>query len=158
DDGTVELNARLPMFARSVRQVWDELVRRSGRYRDTVRSETVNPSFMMKCSEDRVTTIGQRVIRRFSQEGAFTMPWDLRGNAIADGDFLGTTNAKPLVVKTSKGEALRVDTNGNLGIGTGASIPNKLTVTGSLAASLVGVSNTQGIALEASALFDNAVV
>ena len=43
---TVETNARLPMwFARNVRQVCDRLVSRSGRYRDTVRSETMIPSF-----------------------------------------------------------------------------------------------------------------
>jgi hypothetical protein len=34
-----------PRFARNVRQVCDRLVRRSGKYRDTVRSDTVNPSF-----------------------------------------------------------------------------------------------------------------
>jgi hypothetical protein len=45
DDVTVEVNARVPMwFAKNVRQVWDRLVCRSGRYRDTVRSETVKPS------------------------------------------------------------------------------------------------------------------
>jgi hypothetical protein len=44
DDVTVEANKRLPTwFARNVRQVCDRLVRRSGRYRDTVRTETVNP-------------------------------------------------------------------------------------------------------------------
>ena len=45
DDGTGAVHARLPKwFARNVRQVWDGLVRRLGRYRDTVRSETVKPS------------------------------------------------------------------------------------------------------------------
>src|SRR5262249_44562200 len=45
-DVIVEGTARLPTwFAKNVRQVWDRLVRRSGRYRDTVRSETMNPSF-----------------------------------------------------------------------------------------------------------------
>ena len=45
DAVTVDVNAKVPMwFAKNVRQVWDRLVRRSGRYRDTVRSETVNPS------------------------------------------------------------------------------------------------------------------
>jgi hypothetical protein len=46
DDVSDEVNARLPMwFARNVRQVCDGVVSRWGRYRDTVRSETVNPSF-----------------------------------------------------------------------------------------------------------------
>src|ERR1700730_3559728 len=46
NDVTVEANARLPRwFARNVRLVCDGPVSRSGRYRDTVRSETVTPSF-----------------------------------------------------------------------------------------------------------------
>ena len=46
DEVTVQANARVPMwFARNVRQVCDRLVSRSGRYRDTVRSETMIPSF-----------------------------------------------------------------------------------------------------------------
>src|SRR5260370_34574524 len=47
DEITVEVNARLPTwFARKVRHVCDRLVRGSDRYRDTVRSETVMPSFI----------------------------------------------------------------------------------------------------------------
>jgi hypothetical protein len=43
DDVTGEVQAR--WFARNVRHVCDGTVRRSGRYRDTVRSETTIPSF-----------------------------------------------------------------------------------------------------------------
>jgi hypothetical protein len=52
------------------------------------------------------------------------MPWELTGNAGTNPaiDFLGTTDAQPLVIKTNSTinptEALRVDTNGNIGIGT----------------------------------------
>ena len=46
DDATHEVKVRSPKwFTRKVRQVCDGPVARSGRYRDTVRSETVMPSF-----------------------------------------------------------------------------------------------------------------
>jgi hypothetical protein len=45
-DGVIfEVNARSRWFAKNVRQVCDGAVSQSGRYRDTVRSETVMPSF-----------------------------------------------------------------------------------------------------------------
>jgi hypothetical protein len=40
------------------------------------------------------------------------------GNAIATRDFLGTTNDQPLVVRANNIEAMRIDSNGNVGIGT----------------------------------------
>jgi hypothetical protein len=45
--------------------------------------------------------------------------WNLAGNAknTAD-DFLGTTDSQPLVIKTAGSEQLRVDTAGNVGVGT----------------------------------------
>ena len=46
DDVTREMNAKSPRwFPKNVRQVCDGAISRSGRYRDTVRSETVTPSF-----------------------------------------------------------------------------------------------------------------
>jgi hypothetical protein len=47
------------------------------------------------------------------------MPWELTGNAGTDpqSDFLGTTDSQPLVVKTNDREAIRIDSNGNVGIG-----------------------------------------
>lgn len=44
--------------------------------------------------------------------------WALTGNAIAGTEFLGTTNAQPLIIKTNDTEAMRVLSGGNVGIGT----------------------------------------
>jgi hypothetical protein len=46
------------------------------------------------------------------------MPWALTGNAIASRDFLGTTNDQPLVVKANNIEAMRIEPDGKVGIGT----------------------------------------
>ncbi len=44
--------------------------------------------------------------------------WMLSGNAISGGEFLGTTNAQPLVVRTNNTERLRITSGGDVGIGT----------------------------------------
>nr|MBA3987450.1 hypothetical protein [Flavobacteriales bacterium] len=54
--------------------------------------------------------------------------WDLSGNAIAVGDYLGTTNAQPLIIKTQLTQPINFHTNntqrmtitsgGLVGIGT----------------------------------------
>jgi hypothetical protein len=48
------------------------------------------------------------------------MAWELPGNAATNPptDFLGTTDNQPLVIKAAGAERLRVDTDGNVGIGT----------------------------------------
>jgi hypothetical protein len=48
------------------------------------------------------------------------MAWELIGNGGSNPsvDFLGTTDNQPLVVKTNMVEHLRIDTAGNIGIGT----------------------------------------
>jgi hypothetical protein len=48
--------------------------------------------------------------------------WKLTGNAgtTPGTDFLGTTDAQPLIFKTDNTEALRIDTEGDLGVGTTA--------------------------------------
>jgi hypothetical protein len=48
------------------------------------------------------------------------MAWDITGNAGTNpaNNFLGTTDNQPLVIKTNGGEAARVDTHHNVGIGT----------------------------------------
>lgn len=43
--------------------------------------------------------------------------WQLDGNAPAAGDFLGTTNAQPLAIRTNNAERVRVRADGNVGIG-----------------------------------------
>jgi hypothetical protein len=68
------------------------------------------------------------------------MPWELNGNAIgATGAFLGTTDAQPLIVKTTAPtpgatplERLRVTPEGRVGIGI-INLSAKLTVAGGVA-------------------------
>lgn len=43
--------------------------------------------------------------------------WRLDGNAVGKTDFLGTTNAQPLSVRTAGVERLRVQSGGNVGVG-----------------------------------------
>ena len=50
--------------------------------------------------------------------------WKLTGNTVTSGQFLGSTNTMPLILKTNNTERVRVDENGNMGIGTIA--PNSL--------------------------------
>ena len=46
--------------------------------------------------------------------------WKIHGNSSTNPstNFLGTTDAQDLVIKTNNTEAMRIDTNGNVGIGT----------------------------------------
>jgi hypothetical protein len=46
------------------------------------------------------------------------IPWQLTGNAIASGDFLGTTNDQLLVIRANNLEAMRIEPDGKVGIGT----------------------------------------
>ena len=43
--------------------------------------------------------------------------WDTAGNTLAAGNFIGSTNDQPLVVKTKNAERVRVQTDGRVGIG-----------------------------------------
>jgi len=47
-----------------------------------------------------------------------TTAWLLTGNSITGTEFLGTTNAQPLVIRTDNIERMRVTETGNVGIGT----------------------------------------
>jgi hypothetical protein len=72
----------------------------------------------------------QRLGARWGATGTFADDsWRISGNSAATGDFLGTTNSQPLVLKTNSVERLRVDTSGNVGVGT-TSPTQRLTVDG----------------------------
>lgn len=91
-------------------------------------------------------------IRIISADGSVTCEgvsgsadWKLTGNAGTNpaGNFLGTTDSQPLVLRTNNVERLRLDEGGNVGIGT-ASPTAKATVAvseGSLALRLLSGSN-----------------
>lgn len=59
--------------------------------------------------------------------------WSLKGNTGTDStlNFLGTVDGKPLVMKTNNTERLRINSNGNVGIGT-ATPTAKLNVDGTV--------------------------
>lgn len=46
-------------------------------------------------------------------------PWNTSGNTVGSEDFLGSTNAQPLVVRTNGTERLRVLADGKVGVGLG---------------------------------------
>ena len=50
------------------------------------------------------------------------MAWELQGNSGTNppDDFLGTTDEKPVVIKTNSHDAVRINPDGNVGIGTTA--------------------------------------
>ena len=43
--------------------------------------------------------------------------WELSGNALTAGQFLGSTNSEPVIVKANNTERMRVLSGGNVGIG-----------------------------------------
>lgn len=73
--------------------------------------------------------------------------WNLVGNAgtTPDANFLGTTDAQPLVVKTNNAEALRVDPTGNVGVGTTGPIAKLEAASTAGAIGLLGTSNARGV-------------
>jgi hypothetical protein len=57
------------------------------------------------------------------------MPWELNGNAgTTQDDFLGTSDAQPLVIKTNGAEAVRIDIGGNVAIGVPAGVGSQAKV------------------------------
>ncbi len=44
-------------------------------------------------------------------------PWTVDGNAVSESDFLGTTNAEPLSIRTNDTERVTVRPDGNVGVG-----------------------------------------
>jgi hypothetical protein len=71
--------------------------------------------------------------KKIADLAAASSNWSLNGNSGTDStlNFLGTIDGKPLIMKTNNNEAMRIDKNGNIGIG--ASNPSaKLNVNGSV--------------------------
>ena len=58
--------------------------------------------------------------KKIADLAAATSNWSLTGNSGTDStlNFLGTVDGKPLIMKTNNAEAMRIDKNGNIGIGT----------------------------------------
>jgi hypothetical protein len=72
--------------------------------------------------------------------------WSFTGNAgTSTTAFLGTTDAKPLVVKTNNKEALRVDTSQNVGVGTSTPIARLEALAAPGGIGLLGTSDARGI-------------
>lgn len=72
------------------------------------------------------------------------MAWDLNGNAGTNSaNFLGTTDAQPLIVKTAGTERLRADTNGNIDITGTVFVSADINANGSLHA--INVNAVQGM-------------
>lgn len=71
--------------------------------------------------------------KKIADMAAANSNWSLTGNTGTDStlNFLGTTDGKPLIMKTSNAERMRIDAGGNIGIGTTAPTA-KLDVNGSV--------------------------
>jgi len=73
--------------------------------------------------------------------------WNIKGNAGTSSgtNFLGTTDASSLVVKTNNVERLRVDTSGNVGVGTSGPIAKleASSIPGGIG--LLGTSDVRGV-------------
>ena len=70
--------------------------------------------------------------------------WSLLGNAANSNNFIGTTNLQPFVIKTNNIEQMRVDMNGNVGIGTTTPGAGLVVAGGGLFSSAIGLQNTVG--------------
>ncbi len=58
--------------------------------------------------------------KKIADLAAATSNWALTGNTGTDStvNFLGTADGQPLIMKTNNNEAMRISSNGNIGIGT----------------------------------------
>ena len=76
-----------------------------------------------------------------------TSAWNLSGNSgtTAGTNFLGTKDGQPLVIKTNNTEALRIDTSGNMGVGTTSPGAKLEAQTAAGVVALMGTSNTRGV-------------
>ena len=80
---------------------------------DTVQQNTIDISSLY----DSVTVINDHLA---VVDSTLLKKWDLRGNGNtnASNDFIGTTDARHLIVRTNNTERLRVTSGGRVGIGT----------------------------------------
>ncbi len=71
--------------------------------------------------------------KKIADLAAANANWSLQGNAGSDPsiNFIGTTDGQPLVMRTNNNERLRIDADGNIGIGTNTPTA-KLEVDGSV--------------------------
>ncbi len=65
------------------------------------------------------------------EEAISGIGWSLTGNSVTSGEFIGTTNNQPLVIRTNNTERMRIATSGNVGIGT-SNPSEKLDVAGNV--------------------------
>lgn len=87
-----------------------------------------------------------------------TGTWNRTGNTGTDpsADFLGTTDAEPLIFKTNDTEVMRISANGNLGVGTNNPATLFEAVSSGSGDSIRGVT-TSGVAVEGQSTSGDAV-
>ena len=84
-------------------------------------------------TSDSIISSNSGVLRRLSVNQVLTNAWNINGNSGTNGgtNFIGTTDAQNLVFKTNNVQAMRINTDGNLGIGsTSQPIDTRLNVMG----------------------------
>ena len=84
------------------------------------------------------------VWKKIADLAAANSNWSLTGNSGTDStlNFLGTIDGKPLIMKTNNNEAMRIEPNGNIGIGT-ASPSAKLDVNGNVKLESISAGTNQ---------------
>lgn len=73
---------------------------------------------LLAARKPRAVTIRAVLTQHRLEEAEMAGPWNRDGNAIATGDFLGTTNSFALSIRTNDTERVHIGTDGNVGIGT----------------------------------------